>query len=47
VTAEFTEKRGYWHELWDGLPELDPGLFEAYVKFSSVPGVKGVLPFRR
>lgn len=43
LKAEFTEKRGYWHEFWDGLLELDPELFEAYVTFSSVPWTKGVL----
>jgi alkylhydroperoxidase/carboxymuconolactone decarboxylase family protein YurZ len=43
LKAEFTEKRGYWHEFWDGLLELDPELFEAYVDFSSVPWTKGVL----
>ncbi|MEU3979345.1 carboxymuconolactone decarboxylase family protein [Streptomyces sp. NPDC026672] len=43
LKAEFTEKRGYWHEFWDGLLELDPELFEAYVAFSSVPWTKGVL----
>lgn len=43
LKEEFTEKRGYWHEFWDGLLELDPELFEAYVDFSSVPWTSGVL----
>lgn len=40
----FTANRGYWHEFWDGLLELDPELFEAYMNFSSVPWKTGVLP---
>jgi alkylhydroperoxidase/carboxymuconolactone decarboxylase family protein YurZ len=43
LKEEFTAKRGYWHEFWDGLLELDPELFEAYVEFSSVPWTTGVL----
>jgi alkylhydroperoxidase/carboxymuconolactone decarboxylase family protein YurZ len=39
----FTRNRGYWHEFWEGLLELDPELFEAYVAFSSVPWKTGVL----
>jgi alkylhydroperoxidase/carboxymuconolactone decarboxylase family protein YurZ len=43
LKAEFTANRGYWHEFWDGLLELDPELFAAYVRFSSVPWQTGVL----
>ncbi|MEX2658129.1 MAG: carboxymuconolactone decarboxylase family protein [Acidimicrobiales bacterium] len=43
LKAEFEANRGYWHEFWDGLLELDPDLFEAYVEFSSVPWRTGVL----
>jgi alkylhydroperoxidase/carboxymuconolactone decarboxylase family protein YurZ len=43
LKAEFTANRGYWHEFWDGLLELDPDLFEAYVEFSSLPWTSGVL----
>ena len=43
LKAEFTANRGYWHEFWDGLLELDPELFAAYVEFSSVPWRNGVL----
>ena len=43
LKAEFTRNRGYWHTFWDGLLELDPELFEAYVEFSSVPWKTGVL----
>src|SRR5258708_23901578 len=24
IKAECAEKRGYWNEFWDGLPDLDP-----------------------
>jgi alkylhydroperoxidase/carboxymuconolactone decarboxylase family protein YurZ len=43
LKAEFTANRGYWHEFWDGLLELDPELFAAYVDFSSVPWRTGPL----
>ena len=43
LKAEFTESRGYWHEFWDGLLELDEELFAAYLDFSSVPWRTGVL----
>jgi alkylhydroperoxidase/carboxymuconolactone decarboxylase family protein YurZ len=43
LKAEFTANRGYWHEFWDGLLELDPELFAAYVDFSSIPWKTGVL----
>lgn len=43
LKAEFIENRGYWHEFFNGLLELDPELFEAYVDFSSVPWKTGVL----
>ncbi|EME82598.1 uncharacterized protein MYCFIDRAFT_203323 [Pseudocercospora fijiensis CIRAD86] len=33
----FEKKRGYWHTFWDDILRLDPGLFEAYTAFSSVP----------
>src|SRR5690606_4423493 len=44
LKAEFTANRGYWHEFWNGLLELDPDLFEAYIEFSSVPWRTGPLP---
>lgn len=43
LKAEFTANRGYWHEFWDGLLELDPDLFAAYTEFSSLPWQAGVL----
>jgi alkylhydroperoxidase/carboxymuconolactone decarboxylase family protein YurZ len=43
IKAEFTANRGYWHEFWDGLLELDPALFEAYTEFSSIPWKTGPL----
>lgn len=46
LKAAFTANRGYWHQFWDGLLELDPDLFEAYVEFSSVPWKTGTLPPR-
>lgn len=43
LKAEFTANRGYWHEFWDGILELDPELFAAYTEFSSIPWRTGVL----
>ncbi|QPP09350.1 gamma-carboxymuconolactone decarboxylase [Streptomyces bathyalis] len=43
LKEEFTESRGYWHEFWDGLLELDPELFKAYLDLSALPWKKGVL----
>jgi alkylhydroperoxidase/carboxymuconolactone decarboxylase family protein YurZ len=44
LKAEFTANRGYWHEFWEGILELAPDLFEAYLEFSSVPWKTGTLP---
>jgi alkylhydroperoxidase/carboxymuconolactone decarboxylase family protein YurZ len=43
LKTDFEAKRGYWHEFWDGLLELDPDFFEAYGRFSSHPWTHGVL----
>jgi len=43
LKADFEANRGYWHEFWDGLLELDPDFFEAYVGFSAHPWTNGVL----
>lgn len=37
LKAEFTNKRGYWSELWDNVLALSPDFFEAYLQLSSVP----------
>ena len=39
----FIEARGFWTPLWDGLLELDPDFFEAYLSFSAVPWRSGPL----
>jgi len=43
LKAQFIASRGYWHESWDGLLELDPELFAAYLDFSALPWRSGVL----
>jgi alkylhydroperoxidase/carboxymuconolactone decarboxylase family protein YurZ len=43
IREEFIDARGYWNEFWDGLLELDPDFFEAYLSFSSVPWRNGPL----
>ena len=43
LRADFESKRGYWHPFWDGMLDLDPDFFEAYLEFSSVPWTTGVL----
>jgi alkylhydroperoxidase/carboxymuconolactone decarboxylase family protein YurZ len=44
LKSDFRKNRGYWHETFDGLLELDPEFFQAYLDFSSVPWRTGVLP---
>ena len=39
----FEEKRGYWNAFWDGVLDLDPEFFAAYLDFSSHPWEHGVL----
>lgn len=43
LKARFTEVRGYWHDFWNEMLELDPEFFEAYLEFSSVPWNTGSL----
>jgi alkylhydroperoxidase/carboxymuconolactone decarboxylase family protein YurZ len=43
LKAEFTANRGYWHQFWEGILEVAPDLFEAYLEFSSVPWKTGTL----
>ncbi len=43
VKADFTKTRGYWHEFWDEMLELDAELFAAYTEFSSIPWRQGTL----
>jgi len=39
----FACERGYWHEFWNEMLELDPEMFEAYTEFSTVPWRTGSL----
>ncbi len=43
LKQQFTETRGYWHDFWNEMLELDPEMFAAYTEFSSVPWRTGVL----
>lgn len=43
LKARFTQLRGYWHEFWDEMLELDPEMFGAYTEFSTVPWRTGTL----
>ncbi len=43
VEGRFQARRGYWNPFWDGLLQLDPSFFEAYLEFSSVPWDHGTL----
>ena len=43
IRNEFVRTRGYWNPFWEGLLELDPEFFQAYLNFSGVPWRKGVL----
>ena len=44
LKAAFTEARGYWSPMWDGLLDLDPDFFAAYLDFSAAPWRNGPLP---
>ena len=39
----FIDRRGYWNTFWDGLLEVDPEFFSAYLNFSDVPWRNGSL----
>ena len=39
----FIAARGYWSPLWDGVLDLDPAYFEAYLRFSEIPWKRGGL----
>lgn len=43
LKEQFTKNRGYWHDFWNEMLELDPEMFAAYTEFSSVPWRTGVL----
>jgi alkylhydroperoxidase/carboxymuconolactone decarboxylase family protein YurZ len=43
LKQDFTRVRGYWHEFWNEMLELDPEMFEAYLEFSGVPWRTGPL----
>lgn len=43
LKERFTQTRGYWHEFWNEMLELDPQMFAAYTEFSSVPWRTGTL----
>jgi alkylhydroperoxidase/carboxymuconolactone decarboxylase family protein YurZ len=43
LKAEFTANRGYWHDFFNEMLELDPEMFAAYTEFSSVPWSTGTL----
>ena len=43
LKARFEKSRGYWHEFFNGVLELDADFFEAYLDFSAHPWNAGVL----
>ena len=43
LKRDFEEKRGYWNAFWDGVLDLDPEFFAAYLELSSHPWEHGVL----
>jgi len=43
LKEQFTQLRGYWDPSLDGLLDLDPEFFEAFLHFTSVPWKKGAL----
>jgi alkylhydroperoxidase/carboxymuconolactone decarboxylase family protein YurZ len=43
IKAEFTAKRGYWNDFWNGLLHLDAEFFAAYTAFSANAWERGTL----
>ena len=43
IKADFTAKRGYWNDFWNGLLHLDAEFFAAYTAFSSNAWERGTL----
>jgi len=43
IKSAFEANRGYWNAFWDGVLDLHPEFFAAYVEFSSYPWEHGVL----
>jgi alkylhydroperoxidase/carboxymuconolactone decarboxylase family protein YurZ len=43
IKADFTAKRGYWNDFWDGILRLDAEFFAAYTAFSAWSWEHGVL----
>ena len=43
IKAQFTLKRGYWNDFWDGFLRLDAEFFATYTEMSSHPWEHGVL----
>jgi alkylhydroperoxidase/carboxymuconolactone decarboxylase family protein YurZ len=43
IKAEFTAKRGYWNDFWDGFLRLDAEFFAAYTAMSAHPWENGPL----
>ena len=43
LKRQFQDDRGYWNPFWEGLLEVDPEFFAAYLQFSSVPWKSGSL----
>lgn len=43
LKQSFIEVRGYWNAFWDGLLDLSPDFFEAYLDYSGLPWRSGIL----
>jgi alkylhydroperoxidase/carboxymuconolactone decarboxylase family protein YurZ len=43
LKQQFQTNRGYWNDLWNGILQISPDFFEAYMHLSSVPWTHGVL----
>jgi alkylhydroperoxidase/carboxymuconolactone decarboxylase family protein YurZ len=43
IKAEFTAKRGYWNDFWNGLLHLDAEFFATYTAFSANAWERGTL----
>lgn len=43
IKADFVKARGFWTDTWNPILQLDPDFFEAYMRFSSLPGRRNIL----
>lgn len=46
IRSDYVDARGYWPTSFDGLLEIDPDFFEAYMAFAAAARARGALDAR-